>query len=324
MIQNGRLKSIDFINYFLSIDFIYFLTTFAFLQLKNSVYKHTNILFFISHNCQVYSCFNSIIIIIASIIALRMADQDKFNRNLLKALESETVAKRLAEIFQNALSDKLDNKLDQIQATVDQLRRDLETKDTHIADLRNSVTQLSSKIVLLEARINDQENNYRRDNLIFNGLEMAAADLASNSDESSSSRIKRQVLSICHEKLHCDVQPTDISSVHTIPVKRQGGLGSQAASPGSGQRLVVVRFTRRDVRDSVYFSRMKLKDHNLGAARKVFINEDLSNDARKLFAELRKRVAAKLLLGVWSKFNKLYIKKLDGSTVSISNISELN
>jgi hypothetical protein len=153
---------------------------------------------------------------------------------------------------------------------------------------------------------------------------MAAADLASNSDESSSSRIKRQVLSICHEKLHCDVQPTDISSVHTIPVKRQGGLGSQAASPGSGQRLVVVRFTRRDVRDSVYFSRMKLKDHNLGAARKVFINEDLSNDARKLFAELRKRVAAKLLLGVWSKFNKLYIKKLDGSTVSISNISELN
>lgn len=54
-----------------------------------------------------------------------MADQDKFNRNFFKALESEIVAKRLTEIFQNALSDKRDNKLDQIQATVDLLRPDL-------------------------------------------------------------------------------------------------------------------------------------------------------------------------------------------------------
>lgn len=77
---------------------------------------------------------------------------------------------------------------------------------------------------------------------------------------------------------------------------------------------MVVKFVRRTVRDDVYAARMKLATHNRSSsAGTIYINEDLPPAKGKLFAELRKLVNNKRLLGAWLKNNKLFVKTTNGS-----------
>ena len=108
---------------------------------------------------------------------LKQLANNSFNRRFLEALESDNVAEKLSDIIQHALLRKLDNKLNEIFATISQLRWEIDNKDAVIADRRNCGVQKSAKIQQLEARIADQNLNVRWDNLICSGLQMSYADL---------------------------------------------------------------------------------------------------------------------------------------------------
>ena len=56
--------------------------------------------------------------------------------------------------------------------------------------------------------------------------------------------------------------------------------------------MLVVRFTRRDVRDEVLASRRLLKAYNQRVNGNYFINEDLIVGRRKLFGEARTALKA--------------------------------
>ncbi len=187
-------------------------------------------------------------------------------------------------------------------------------KDATIAQLRTTCQQLEGVNGYLRKQLDQQENQHRRENLIFSGLAVNAADIAG--EENTSSSLVQRVVQVCKEQLGCDVSALDISSAYTIPIKQRG------ASNG-GNRLVAVRFTRRFVRDEVYAARSKLAMHNRSTSSKIFINEDLSPASRKLAADLRKMVKDKRLLGTWSRNNKLYVKKLDNSVAVVSSLADV-
>ena len=125
-----------------------------------------------------------------------------------------------------------------------------------------------------------QDNQLKRDNIIITDLEIATADVVA--DGSSSSCLVQQEVHLCNDQLVCNVKTEDISYACAIPLK------CNAAPRSNAKRQVVVRFTRRFVRDNIYAARAKLEDYNSNTAAKIFINENLGSDSQKLFADLNK------------------------------------
>lgn len=241
---------------------------------------------------------------------------NQFNKKFLTALETDTVAKRLSDIIQHALAEKFSTKFDELINTVGLLRREVEAKDASIANLTKICHDLESTNASLRKQLSFQDNQLKRDNLIISGLELAVADAVGNED--TSSRLVQQVVTLCNNQLGCDVKSEDISFAFAIPLKRNAPLRPNA------KRQVVVKFTRRLVRDKIYAARMALKVYNNTATSKIFINEDLATDTQKLFADLRGMVKDKTLLGVWTNHNKVYVRKLDNSVRNVSCLADIN
>ena len=82
-------------------------------------------------------------------------------------------------------------------------------------------------------------------------------------------------------RLGLDVTLEYISCAHRLKSKR-----------GSTNLPIIVQFNRRSVRDDIYYSRFKLNTFNqaANAALGIYINEDLFDQNRKLFADARSKV----------------------------------
>ncbi len=272
--------------------------------------------------------FNNILAIIYVLLLSLMADNKdhetkpdtKFNKQFLAALESETVCKCLGDIIQhaiqNVIAEKLNTKFDELINTIGLLRREVEAQNVTIANLSKTCHDLENVNMSLRKQLTAQDNQLKRDNVIITGLEIASADAVA--DGSSSSRLVQQVITLCNDQLGCNVKTEDISYAYTISLKRNAPLRPNAT------RQVVVKFTHRSVRDNIFAARTKLKDYNSNTAAQVFINEDLATDSQKLFADLRKLVKEKALLGAWTNYNKLYVRKLDNSVRTISCLADIN
>ena len=87
-------------------------------------FYHSDLLFFISKFFAIKLIFSGNINYrsINNETQLKQLENNSFNRRFLEALESDNVAEKLSDIIQHALLRKLDNKLNEIFATISQLR----------------------------------------------------------------------------------------------------------------------------------------------------------------------------------------------------------
>ena len=81
---------------------------------------------------------------------------------------------------------------------------------------------------------------------------------------------------------------SDISISHRMPVSTK----SKGSATGSGTTAIIVKFTKKNVRNELYGSRSKLKNFtvsDIGLGRysdgKIFIQESLTARRRKLFKQ---------------------------------------
>jgi hypothetical protein len=142
---------------------------------------------------------------------------------------------------------------------------------------------------------------------------VAAQDTGSRAVESSETTVST-VISFCHDKLGVSITPDDISTAHHIKAKRPGD-----------PTQVIVRFARRSKRDAVLQARGKLRAINVDRAanNRVYINEDLSENTRKIFGAARAKLKSKLLTSAWTSNGRIHVKDNNGSFHTISSMSQL-
>ena len=253
----------------------------------------------------------------------------EFCSKFLTALESEVVSKRFCSLVREALAERndvLDTKLNELTANVAQLRREVEAKDAVIGQLRGLCGKVEGENRELKEKIRYQDNMQRRENLLFTGLQLTTADVAS--DEHSSLRVMKQISELCTNTLGCNVAPEDISTAYVLPKRNRrppaviDGAVSAATLPDL--RSVLVRFTRRHVRDEVYANRTRLAQFNRTNKTKIYVNEDLSADDRKLAADLRNLVKQKRLQGTWTSNMRLYVKEINNTVHVVSSLADLH
>ena len=76
------------------------------------------------------------------------------------------------------------------------------------------------------------------------------------------------------------------------------------AGPKDAIRPIIVRFSSRRIRDTVYRAKKQLKQQS----RSIYISEHLTKPSADLFFESRKLVRAKKIFSTWSQNGLIYIK----------------
>ena len=139
--------------------------------------------------------------------------------------------------------------------------------------LASTVASLEQKVAKQEVKSEHNANYPRWDSVEIEGIPTVPVDAYGNEN------CKEMVINICKE-LHYWLPPSAISTAHRLK-KHQNKRGP----PG-----MIVKFNNRDIRNDVYSLRKQIKDkqfwkcYNIG---KLFINESLTPDPRKLFYKTR-------------------------------------
>ncbi len=217
--------------------------------------------------------------------------------------------------------NSFDQRISSLVSTVDLLRNDLKARDATIAALQQQNNALKQSNYELSQKCKSLDAAVRRDNLVFSGLTATFASVTtSRTGESAPSQILRQVVEICNKDLNCSITPTDISHVQLLPSKSGG-----ASVAGTRTCAATVKFVRRTDRDSIFFSKTKLSSSNKDrpATQRIYINEDLIPEQRKLLNDLRAEVKKRSIQSVWSKFGIIFVKTLVGDIKQINSMSDL-
>lgn len=215
----------------------------------------------------------------------------------------------LSESYEN-LNKKVKN-LSESNTLVDQENTRLGAK---LRDTRNELEQIKETL-------NDMEQYIRRDCLEIRGVPL-------HKDEDTN-EIVRKVGHI----MDLDIRPEDISVSHRLPSRADSASsnnGSNGTGPSKDQKhqSIIVKFVRRDVRDSFYKSRKSLRNKStkdLGYLRhqpqNVFVSESLTSRNHLLFNKcLQKRKELKYKF-IWTHYGKILLRK-DGSSPAICIKSE--
>ena len=120
--------------------------------------------------------------------------------------------------------------------------------------------------------------------------------------------------------LGVDTTQNDISGGHRMPQsqKRKGKLGPPS---------IIVKFTRRDVKDNFYRARKHLKDlttRDLGYSEKIKISlaESLTERNRMLFKDCLKVKKDMEFKFIWTLNGKIFMRKYKDSVVHHMNSKE--
>ena len=214
-----------------------------------------------------------------SLIMAENEGENKFNTQFLGILNSASVSFKLSDIIKAAvinieksIYEEINKKFGELSTTINMLRDEVKMKDLAIAKLSESNFKLSAQNDSLKVRLNDMDMMERRENLTISGLKLNYAETASATDSMESSRrIVGEVVNLCNNVLDVPITDSDISAAFPI------AKGS-AIAPA----VFVVKFVRRFQRDMVYRARKKLFTSCAEVTSRIFINEDLPPDARKL------------------------------------------
>jgi hypothetical protein len=214
---------------------------------------------------------------------------------LLDSKVLEAVANALNPLLSVAIESALEKRLDVFNSTLRQIKADMGRLSTENAELKKQVSASNQ-------RIDELERYSRSENLIIRGLpELSAAERASaspSSQDSSSLRVSHQsvetsVTTFLKDVLHLEVEASDISTAHRLK-----------AGPKDTTRPIIVRFTSRRVRNTVYGAKKLLK----GASSKVFISEHLTKLDSDLYYEARRLLRDKKIFAAWTQNGLVHVR----------------
>ena len=134
-----------------------------------------------------------------------------------------------------------------------------EAHNQKVTDLQKKVTSLEGDLARVKGDLDDHEQYSRRNSLRLYGIK----------EEKDKNR-DTVVVELIKSKLDVDVTEKDLDRSHRVTPK----------NPSNGPRLIIVKFSRHNVRQKVYAVRTKLK------GSQIFIRED-GSDCEKAKAHAR-------------------------------------
>lgn len=205
------------------------------------------------------------------------------------------------------LNEVLDKKLKPIVDSIDELKSSLsQLEDSHSAlkeensKLKRQLATIHNELETLKFNCDEQEQYNRRECLEIHGIPTM--------EKEDTNDIITKVGSLINVK----IEPNDISVSHRLPTKNKDRKDNI--------KPIIVKFTRRDVRDQLYSSRRLLKDHtidDIGMGRlgssKIFIQESLTFKKKDLFKKCLKFKKENKFKFIWTSYGTIFLRKNEHS-----------
>lgn len=221
---------------------------------------------------------------------------------LLDTKVVEALAKALSPFIALSVDEAIGKRLEGLVTSVRELKGEVTRLHKQCDETAKVNEGLQKKLLEQERRIDDLECYSRSDNLVIRGLpEQSSAERASGgaaldsrpSELESHTAVECTVVKFIKDSLGLEVSPQDISIAHRIK-----------AGPKDSTRPVIVRFTTRKIRNSVYRAKSQLKN----STTRIYISEHLTKGTSDLFFEARKLVREKKLFAAWTQNGLVHVK----------------
>ncbi|XP_041460952.1 uncharacterized protein LOC121412110 [Lytechinus variegatus] len=204
---------------------------------------------------------------------------------------NKTLTSQLNEIKSG--QDELRKSAEFFSDKVDELTCEVKRLSSENASMKRENEQLKAKMMTLEHQVNELDQYHRRINLEVAGV-----------PEKEGENVREAVLHVM-KKISPEVSNDDIDVTHRLGQRREDGPA----------RPIIVRFTTRRMRDTLYSGRKKLREtstRQLGFSRdegKVFLNENLAPAKKSLLKKAndeRKKAGYKFL---WTTNGTILVRK---------------
>jgi cell division protein FtsB len=216
----------------------------------------------------------------------------------------------LTPFLTQLLTTTIDSKFADYTSSLSDIVKDYKIIHQRFDKLVDDNKKLADENKSLRKELDEIELYSRRDDLIIHGLGAESYSDASSSSAGpvtggagiSNVATEEMVVKFCRDSLGVHVTNEDISVAHRLPTKTNrstsGSQGPLMPAP------IIVRFTRRRIRDAVFGAKKQLKNTRPG----VFINEHLTPRNAELYRQARLLVKQKKLVSAWTYNCQIFIK----------------
>ena len=222
--------------------------------------------------------------------------------HIVNALQSPPVIQAIVDAIYSAIYEKIASDLH------DAFQLELQSKMRELQSLEDKLNKVSKNISKMESNVEEQEQYSRRSCLRFHGVK-----------EKANETTDQAIINLAKEKMGITIAPTDIDRSHRLSSRQAAasveGVGTTESKESSSKpRIIIVKFSRYNVRDIVYRQRTKLRGTN------VYIHEDLTGYRSNLLFKARTHDNVKK---TWTADGKITAFTKDGRKVRIASERDL-
>lgn len=222
---------------------------------------------------------------------------DNFANVFLDALNSEQIKLQLSETFASMIDLIVEEKVSKVKAECEEHIRTIKRESSQ------KISNLENEIKSIKVEQEEQLQYSYKEDLIVKGLDLSYGAVANPEPVDC----KKKVLQLFNKDMRLKIEESDISTAHSLPNRQQK---SQTTRRGPTPTKIIVRFTNRDARNSVYASRLSLRS----APKPTFIEEHLTQERSKLYYIARTLKMQKKLFSTWTRGCKLFAVVKQGDT----------
>jgi hypothetical protein len=217
---------------------------------------------------------------------------------------------------------RFNQRMDVQSAEIFEFNKRLDNYEKSLGDLREENKSLKESVTLLIGQIDkltktddDLEQYTRNDNLLFHGIPLSV-------DNSSDADLGKVIIDVVNKNFSgLAITESDISIAHRTGPNRQPqplqGTSTQINQPVRPPPIVV-RFSRRSVRNSILSQRKQLKGKNIS------ITEQLTMHRSKLLKKASELVSQHKVQSAWSHDGRVLVKNTLNRIVVINSDADLN
>ena len=251
-------------------------------------------------------------------------EQDKTKMEaMLRSILDEILESKLTAILSSILDVKLKAyeesmtffhaSFETMKVKMDSLEKQTKTLAQENDRLRSDSAKMNKEISDLCSSIDEQAQYTRRECLEIRGVPVTTGE--------DTNEIVKKIGAL----IEVDINVTDISISHRIPLSNNGESGSTSIR----HPAIVVKFTNRRIRDCFYKARPKLKSYNisdigLGRYGENNIQESLTEAKRKLLKKCLKFRKEQDYKFIWTFYGVIYLRRNEHTPASrITSVGDL-
>lgn len=242
--------------------------------------------------------------------------------------ENILTREHLRSVLDEILEEKLEKKLAPLRGSIEFVAKEFEDFKTKIrkleeankesAGLKETVQKLSKRVEEYKTLVDNQEQYTRRDCLEIRGIPPTRGE---NTNE-----VVQRIGSL----VNVTIQDSDISISHRLPSRER--KGGSSTKPEAKYPSIIVKFTRRNVREAFYKARSKLKDYttdDIGLGRftvnGIYIQESLTERKKDLFGKCLQFKKDHHYKYIWTYYGKIFLRRNDTSpAVTVLSVADLD